>query len=392
MPARPLSQTRQARNEEDAQLREHTKNHGMSDWAPITQVLANRSATECHRRVLAIADPGVKRRFLWSPKDDERLNELVEQYSRDFKAVVEHFPNCNVNTIRRRHDFINRPAENLKWNPEEIAKLREAAEQYGTESRWKDVAEAVGTRSAHQCYKRWYNLPFQGENRGRWNFKRDIRMLMCVFDARPRLLLNNPAYYDLCAKYRRTFIDRPFFAAGEIPDQAPPGHSSVEAADLGEVVASPDPAHPATGKATGSPSAPPPCSASAAESSAKPADAEPAEEPLLLWHQIALKLDNQDPDHPFYCKKHFRLLLEGAELIARLTPEECDRLIRIMPHHGPAALERVQPGSGGRVNVSQVISLKRARKVIDVMSKYLEKDRPQGSEGWFRQTLQRDRN
>ncbi|KAJ1923818.1 hypothetical protein IWQ60_005632 [Tieghemiomyces parasiticus] len=337
----------------------------MSDWAPFTQVLTNWSATECRRRILATADPGVKRRFLWSPKDDERPNELVERYSCDFEAAVEHFPNHNVNAIRRRHDFINCPAENLKWNPEDIAKLREAAEQYRTESRWKDVAEAVGTRSAPQCYKRWYSLPFQVEKRGRWNFKRDIRMLMCVFDARPRLLLSKPVYFGLCAKYRHTFSDWPFFAAGEIPDQALPRATRPRRLPI-----SANPPHYQQGNGFAIRPATMLRLRCRVESSAKPADvdAEPAEESLLVWHQIALKLDSQDPDHPYYCKEHFRLLLEGAELIARLTLKECGRLIRIMPHHGPAALERVQPGSGSLVNVSQVISLKRARKLIDAMS------------------------
>ncbi|GAB1316610.1 hypothetical protein MFIFM68171_06820 [Madurella fahalii] len=128
----------------------------------------------------------VKRR--WSPQEDQVLRqELRKQLAKptgkgntiNWSEVAKQLPGRNNKDCRKR--YLNEMAGTLKkgpWSQEEDAKLKKLVAEHGLS--WVAVSQAMGTRSADQCSKRWNHSLNPELDRQPWQDQENQRLLRAL--------------------------------------------------------------------------------------------------------------------------------------------------------------------------------------------------------------------
>lgn len=98
---------------------------------------------------------GVKRRRLFSPKDDRQLEQLIrENIFTGWKNVAKNMPGFTPKQLRDRwHNYIS-PRNSLKpWTPDEDKIIIEKVNELGT--KWSRIASYLQGRSDNAIKNRW---------------------------------------------------------------------------------------------------------------------------------------------------------------------------------------------------------------------------------------------
>ncbi|KIW93494.1 uncharacterized protein Z519_06099 [Cladophialophora bantiana CBS 173.52] len=117
----------------------------------------------------------------WTPEEDSILRaeatyQLIAAGSvRGWNRIASKLPGRMEKDCRKRWSKISENVKKGNWDPAEDAKLREAVQAIGT--RWTQVAEAVGTRHADQCAKRWTQCLDPSIDHSDWREEEDNRLL-----------------------------------------------------------------------------------------------------------------------------------------------------------------------------------------------------------------------
>ncbi|GIL76271.1 hypothetical protein Vretifemale_5875, partial [Volvox reticuliferus] len=148
--------------QESQRLMELAEKYGNRHWDKVAAELGTgRTAGQCLAHCLRWSrfDRRPQRDF-WSEADDDMLKALVAKYGADWVAVAEGFGGrFDRHQVRDRWHGVmkaNGPRRVGKWTPEEDAKLTQAVDQHG--QRWTEVAPHVAGRTARQCRERYVNL------------------------------------------------------------------------------------------------------------------------------------------------------------------------------------------------------------------------------------------
>ncbi|KAI1119479.1 hypothetical protein F5Y14DRAFT_5190 [Nemania sp. NC0429] len=120
----------------------------------------------------------------WTKQEDSILHEqVVKRYGtgevKDWNRIADQLPGRTNKDCRKR--WINQVCGGLRkgaWTAEEDARLREAMSTHG--QKWTLIANAVGSRSADQCAKRWQHSLDPKLERGNWTAEEDEKLLMYV--------------------------------------------------------------------------------------------------------------------------------------------------------------------------------------------------------------------
>ncbi|KAJ1929108.1 hypothetical protein IWQ60_001468 [Tieghemiomyces parasiticus] len=300
--------------EQDQRLLEAVKVHGVFNWGPISKAVGGFDWRECNQRLRRLTHDPAKADLKWTPKRDARLIQLVEEQGPNWVKLEKLFPGFSRYALQTRHTLLTCKVKPRTWEPEEVARLKQAlaaaakatSKKTGDESavRWVTVARTVRTRTAAQCYYRWYSCPFDGEPAGAWKMRDDMALLLMVHDGAPQLLNELAVYRPFCQRFRRVQTAR-FFRAGELGDR-PLGLENTPLPEASLTFAEAEP-----------------LSATPTDADAVPTDNHvDREPPLMFWHRIATLLSQPGRPvyHPYYCRRRWRRLVKGAELADQMPP------------------------------------------------------------------------
>jgi hypothetical protein len=168
---------------EDAKLTEAVKKHGKDCWAVVAAMVPGRTNKRCRQRWVLTLDPanGMKR-GKWTPEEDAKLNEAIENHGKDWVVVAAMVPGRTNQLCRERWVRNLDPAngKKRKWTPEEDAKLTKAVKKHGKD--WMAAEAMIARRTSVQCRHRWtQNLdPANGMKRGKWTPEEETKLTKAV--------------------------------------------------------------------------------------------------------------------------------------------------------------------------------------------------------------------
>lgn len=105
---------------------------------------------------------GVKRRRLFSDKDDHRLEKIImENPFTGWKDVANMMPGFTAKQLRDRwHNYISPRNSNQPWTPEEDRIIKEKVQEFGT--RWSQIAIYLVGRSDNSIKNRYNTVLKEG--------------------------------------------------------------------------------------------------------------------------------------------------------------------------------------------------------------------------------------
>lgn len=93
--------------EEDDRLRELVEKHGENNWFHIASKMPKRDTRQCRERWFNYLSPKVIN-GTWSPEEDKVLAEKVSQFGRKWKAIEAFFPGRTDINIKNRWNFLQK--------------------------------------------------------------------------------------------------------------------------------------------------------------------------------------------------------------------------------------------------------------------------------------------
>ncbi|KAJ1972849.1 hypothetical protein H4R35_004449 [Dimargaris xerosporica] len=176
---KPPSQVKRWSTEEKDRIKSAIYAYGPSDWALISKQVSTRSPQQCYQFWHYHLSPVSSKK--WAPEEDQRLLDQVALNGRRWKDMVPLFPGRNKKGLFYRYTILmnqQSPFFAKRWSPEENQRLREAVQQYGT--RWREVAAVLGKRSPVQCRTRWHKLPQEDRIKGAWTAGELVQLVRAI--------------------------------------------------------------------------------------------------------------------------------------------------------------------------------------------------------------------
>ena len=98
---------------------------------------------------------GVKRRRLFGPNDDRRLQQIIDQHEfNGWKSVAKLMPGFTPKQLRDRwHNYISPKNSFGPWRPEEDQMIIQKVAEFGT--KWSLIASFIKGRSDNSIKNRW---------------------------------------------------------------------------------------------------------------------------------------------------------------------------------------------------------------------------------------------
>ncbi|XP_002967686.2 myb-like protein L isoform X1 [Selaginella moellendorffii] len=143
--------------EDDEQLKLAVDMCGEKDWQNVAACLEGRTGQQAMHRWKEVLRG--KKRGRWSLEEDKRLKCAVMVCGpHQWKSVAAHVPGRSETQCRERWRNVLDPKLSFDmWSPEEDEKLEEAVEKFGMH-KWSSVAEVMSPRTDNQCWRRWMAL------------------------------------------------------------------------------------------------------------------------------------------------------------------------------------------------------------------------------------------
>jgi hypothetical protein len=169
--------------EEDAKLTDAVTELGNA-WVAVAAMIPGRSKEHCRYRWVAFLDPDFNT-GKWTPEEDEKLTEAVTQLGKDWVQVAAMVPGRTNVLCRQRWLLALEPTidgatarSKGKWTPEEDAKLTDAVQQLGKD--WVAVAAMIPGRNNALCRQRWIQSLDPDISPGRWTVEESTKLTDAV--------------------------------------------------------------------------------------------------------------------------------------------------------------------------------------------------------------------
>ena len=126
------------------------------------------------------SEPKTKKIKFWTPEQDQRLRECIEQYGeKNWKMISFEISGKSPLQCLQRWNKILRPGITKgPWTDAEDDTLRYWVANFGAKG-WTKCSKTVGTRSGKQCRERWVNVLDPKNKKGQWTVEED----KLIFDA-----------------------------------------------------------------------------------------------------------------------------------------------------------------------------------------------------------------
>eukprot|EP01031_Cornospumella_fuschlensis_P031291 gene31291-37819_t len=116
---------------EDAQLRHAIETLGEGNWVTISKELPGRTSQQCLHRWTYTLNPVIKK-GLWSPEEDRRLIELVNELGTEWTDIARLMGGrTGGQCLTRWRSHLNPTLKKGKWTPEEDALILEQRNKFG---------------------------------------------------------------------------------------------------------------------------------------------------------------------------------------------------------------------------------------------------------------------
>ncbi|KAI1499964.1 hypothetical protein F5X99DRAFT_264027 [Biscogniauxia marginata] len=141
------------RNEAELQLREYGN---VKNWNDIAVLLPGRTNKDCRKRWYKVQLD--IRKGAWTPEEDERLHQAVDQLGFKWARVSKIVRTRNADQCAKRWQHVLGPDfKHSPWTPDEDKKLQDAIARYG--NNWKQIGRCdLPDRSSHDIRNRSVTL------------------------------------------------------------------------------------------------------------------------------------------------------------------------------------------------------------------------------------------
>lgn len=140
--------------EEDKNLFEAVNRCGGKNWKKISELMKNRSSTQCSQRWRRLLQ--VRKKQSWTFDEDKKLFELVEKYGTNWGFIAKIIEGRTGKQVRER--FLNKLDPKIlreKFTEEEDNIIIEGYLEYG--SKWKVIAKNLKGRPENMVKNRFYS-------------------------------------------------------------------------------------------------------------------------------------------------------------------------------------------------------------------------------------------
>lgn len=103
--------------EEDALIRKEVEAKGGHEWGRIAQLLPGRNGRQIRERWVNYLSPAVNN-GPWTPEEDRKLEELMEQYGRHWSKIAAHFGDRTDVMLKNRYSLLLRRGSKTRKIPE----------------------------------------------------------------------------------------------------------------------------------------------------------------------------------------------------------------------------------------------------------------------------------
>ncbi len=126
----------------------------------------------------------IAKRFFWTPEEDQKLRQGVEEYGHNWKLISEEYLNKQFNNKQCLHRYMHHIHPKRKvgtWSEEEREKLRQGVEEFGTAS-WAKIARKLFNweRTGVDCFYEYHNVIDPSLKHEPWTKKEDEQLIALV--------------------------------------------------------------------------------------------------------------------------------------------------------------------------------------------------------------------
>ncbi len=150
--------------EEDEQLKNLVNQHG-EKWAEIAKKMLGRTDVHCRNRYKRTLNPAIKR-GKWTEKEDEQLQNLVDQYGEKWAKIAKEMPGRTDMQCYHHYKTFNPTIKHEKWTEEEDEQLKNLVDQHG--ENWVKIAKEMPGRTNIQCGQRYKKSLNPAIKQGKW--------------------------------------------------------------------------------------------------------------------------------------------------------------------------------------------------------------------------------
>ena len=140
--------------EEDKNLLEAVTKCGGKNWKKISELMKNRSSTQCSQRWRRLLQ--VRKKKAWTFDEDRKLFELIEKYGTNWGFIAKIIHGRTGKQVRER--FLNKldpKISRTKFTEEEDNLIIDGYLEFGP--KWKEIAKRLKGRPENMVKNRFYS-------------------------------------------------------------------------------------------------------------------------------------------------------------------------------------------------------------------------------------------
>lgn len=170
--------------DEDELLKSRVMEFGQSDWINVARGIPFRTPRQARQRWVdglggrrTRKGPATKVKYgRWSPEEDKLLLALIEKHKNRWSKIAKGLPARTMRQVRARWTrTLNPDIKVAKWTPREDEKLKELVPQF--RNKWKHISTHLEGRTPYDCRDRWEYVLDPRWRKGSYTVEEDRKLL-----------------------------------------------------------------------------------------------------------------------------------------------------------------------------------------------------------------------